>query len=607
MRCHLLHVPSTLFIALLISPVTPHVLPRWGGIKVMHVWRAVPQNWVTMGHPQAETTIDLYLALKSHNEDALTDTLYEISNPRHSKYGEYLSKEQVAELVAPHPETLEIVGLWLEHYGVPSSSISMTLGGNWLAVINVTVSQANKMLGASYELYRHIETNDTVLRTISYSLPEALHDHIKTVVPTTYFGSPEGMKQRIRPTGAVGAQEKAPPDEPLTGLSSRGLAVSGVTPAILRSLYETTTYVPTAAGRNRIGIGGFSGQYPSPQDLKQFMTRYRTDAVDATYTVEQVNGGKYDPSEPGVEGNIDIQYTAALAYPTPLIYYSTPGNLNSEIEKDPYINWIGYLLAQKAIPQTISVSYGGYEYNFPPDYAQRVCFLLAQLGLRGASVIFSSGDWGVGQGDCTFHDSTSNPVELFLPVFPATCPFVTSVGGTQGGRSDWDPEIASSLSSGGFSTYFPRPPYQAHVMPTFFENFGDKYSNYYNAQGRGFPDISAQAATFGMVLRGQFGTMTGTSGSAPTVAAIISLLNDYLISKDEPALGFLNPRLYDELLPGFKDITSGSNPGCGTDGFSAIVGWDPVTGLGTPNFTKLVELTDIRLKNSGASTSNPNS
>jgi tripeptidyl-peptidase-1 len=35
-------------------------------------------------------------------------------------------------------------------------------------------------------------------------------------------------------------------------------------------------------------------------------------------------------------------------------------------------------------------------------------------------------------------------------------------------------------------------------------------------------------------------------------------------------------------------ITSGSNPGCGTNGFSAVAGWDPVTGLGTPIYSKLL-------------------
>ncbi len=61
-----------------------------------------------------------------------------------------------------------------------------------------------------------------------------------------------------------------------------------------------------------------------------------------------------------------------------------------------------------------------------------------------------------------------------------------------------------------------------------------------------------------------------------TVAGIISLLNDFLISEGKPPLGFLNPWLYGDGLAGLNDIISGSNPGCGTDGFSAVAGWDPV-------------------------------
>ena len=61
-----------------------------------------------------------------------------------------------------------------------------------------------------------------------------------------------------------------------------------------------------------------------------------------------------------------------------------------------------------------------------------------------------------------------------------------------------------------------------------------------------------------------------------------------------PPLGFLNPLVYtlDALVPGraWNDITTGNNPGCGTPGFNATKGWDPVTGVGTPNFGKLKEI-----------------
>jgi len=72
-------------------------------------------------------------------------------------------------------------------------------------------------------------------------------------------------------------------------------------------------------------------------------------------------------------------------------------------------------------------------------------------------------------------------------------------------------------------------------------------------------------------------------------------LNDYRISKGKNPLGWLNPWLYGIGRTGFNDITSGSNPGCGTDGFSAIVGWDPVTGLGTPSFARLKAIIDNQL------------
>jgi tripeptidyl-peptidase I len=60
------------------------------------------------------------------------------------------------------------------------------------------------------------------------------------------------------------------------------------------------------------------------------------------------------------------------------------------------------------------------------------------------------------------------------------------------------------------------------------------------------------------------------------VAGLISLLNDYRLSMGKPPLGFLNIWLYGDARLGFNDIKDGSNPGCGTEGFSAVPGWDPV-------------------------------
>ncbi|KAF8259694.1 peptidase S8/S53 domain-containing protein [Lactarius quietus] len=177
------------------------------------------------------------------------------------------------------------------------------------------------------------------------------------------------------------------------------------------------------------------------------------------YTVVPINGGEYDPSTPGSEGNLNIQYTETIAYPTPHVYYIT-GRSTPQID-DQYVNWLKYILELKSILQTISTLYGGYEYFVPPGYAKTICDQFAQLGAHGVSLLFGSGDWGVREELCLVRDSSGNTHVHFLPIFPATCPYVTSVGGTTGGamKEPENPEVVAGLSGGGFSNYFPRPDY----------------------------------------------------------------------------------------------------------------------------------------------------
>jgi len=119
---------------------------------------------------------------------------------------------------------------------------------------------------------------------------------------------------------------------------------------------------------------------------------------------------------------------------------------------------------------------------------------------------------------------------------------------------------------------------------------GDTYAGLFNISGRGYPDVAAQGRGFQVVISGVTHSVGGTSASSPTFAAVISLLNDYRIASGKSALGFLNPFLYSKGVAGLNDVTSGSNPGCSTNGFTAGEGWDPVTGLGTPNFGKLQDI-----------------
>ncbi|KAF5314952.1 hypothetical protein D9619_007616 [Psilocybe cf. subviscida] len=167
--------------------------------------------------------------------------------------------------------------------------------------------------------------------------------------------------------------------------------------------------------------------------------------------------------------------------------------------------------------------------------------------------------------------------------FPSGCPFMTSVGATTGVT-----ETAADFSSGGFSNFFGRPSYQASAVSSYLTALGSTNSGKFNTSGRAFPDVSAQGENVEIVVGGQTGLVAGTSCSSPIFASVISLLNDQLLTAGKSPLGFLNPFLYSSAgVAALNDITTGSNPGCNTNGFPAKTGWDPVTGLGTPNFAKL--------------------
>lgn len=592
MRCHRISVLSVLAAMSLGNLArTLSESHRWDDMRTKHSWEVIPDNWESLGDPPVGTTIDLHIALKPHRENALIDALHNISDPGHSSYGAHLLKEQVAELVAPHPHTLELVNSWLDHHSVPPSSASVTHGGSTLTLAGVSVTQANDLLGASYQLYRHAKTNETIVCTVGYALPAVLHGHVQTVVPATLFASPRTQRQtpRKRFGGAAMGLVKSTSGGLVTVLSSRHDNrddIRVVMPPLLRWLYNTYTYVPAATYQNVLGIVGFRFDYPSPADLAAFMRKYRTDGADAAFTVVEVDGGGYDPSRPNSEANMDIQYALAMAYPTPHVFYST--GLGPSGTQDWFISWLRYILNQPSIPQTISISYGYPEKVCSREYTGYVCNLFAQLGARGVSVLIGSGDDGVGEGDCLAADGSVQ----FTPSFPASCPWVTAVGGT----TSYAPEVAATLSGGGFSNHFLRPNYQQEAVSIFLENFGKQYQGpyqgLYNTSGRGIPDTAAQAVRFLSFTDGIELEWSGTSASAPVVAGIVSLLNDYLLSKGRPPLGFLNPLLYGVGLAGLNDIIVGSNPGCNTVGFPAIPGWDPVTGHGTPDFARLKDMLD---------------
>jgi tripeptidyl-peptidase-1 len=329
------------------------------------------------------------------------------------RYGKHLSKAQVAELVAPHPETLKFVNSWLDHHEIPPSSISITHGGGTLTLKGVPVTKADTLLGAAYRLYRHVRTNDSIVRTVGYALPAVLDEHVLTVAPTTSFVPSPGLWQRPQNVsgfgGAAGEPVKSASGEPPPVLSSRSLPLPDIAVPFLRWLYHTSAYKPSS-NQNKLAVVGFLGDYPSPSDLTAFMRKNRLDGVGATYDVVEVSGGGYDPSKPHIEPNFDIQLAEGMAFPTPVTFYSCG---ISTVTNDQWLPWLASMSETETedLPQTITISYFSDELSNSKAYAVYVCKLFGQLGARGVSVLFASGDDGVGPAPCT----------QFKPKFPPSC------------------------------------------------------------------------------------------------------------------------------------------------------------------------------------------
>ncbi|ETW78237.1 serine protease S53 [Heterobasidion irregulare TC 32-1] len=533
-----------------------------------------PSGYANSGPASPNDTVHLRFALAQSNFQGLEDALYDVSTPSSAQYRRHLSKEEVEKFVAPTAETVLAVDGWLSSNGLTSTKVSPA--GDWISV-SMTVEQANKLLDADFSTFTHLDTGKQAIRTLSYSIPIALQDHMSFVHPTIVFP----MKNIVTPVRIPTVKVNPAAFIDSTSNTVPASCETQVTPACLQAQYGIPT-APATQSSNRLGVSAFFFEYANNSDLQSFLQTYRPDLESSSnYSILSIDGGENSQDEePGFEANLDIQYTVGVATGVPTVFITVGDQTQDDL--NGFLDEINVLLNQTKPPQVLTTSYGFNENQIPIGLATKLCQAYAQLGARGVSVLFSSGDGGVSGGQ---PDTTCT---TFVPVFPGTCPYITSVGGTQG----ISPEIAASLSSGGFSNYFPRPSYQDDAVSAYLKTLGSTNAGLFNATSRGFPDVAAPAENVTIIWEGQSGNVAGTSCASPIFASIVALINDQLIAAGENPLGFLNPLIY-KSPDAFNDITSGNNPGCSSNGFPATTGWDPVTGFGSPDFVALRALAGL--------------
>ena len=415
------------------------------------------------------------------------------------------------------------------------------------------------------------------------------------------------------------------------------------TPACLRALYGIPINEEAVEG-NSFGVAEFTPQAYIPADLDIFFSNFSDKLVGERPNTKYVQGAIVQQQNKSCgfncESNLDLEYAMTLVYPQQVTLYQVGdiiggASFNNFLDAfdatycdgdDPTADAIypdptpgGYKGPKTCgafdAAKVVSISYAYNEHDLMPAYEHRQCNEYLKLGLMGTSFLVSSGDNGVaGNGDQCI--DTSNPLPganatytdgrngRFNPMFPAGCPYITAVGATQvmegtdvvrALATNVQPEetlAKVAFSGGGFSNVFAMPDYQAETVKEWFKKHPPKYGSdrFNNSQrARGFPDISANGANYAFAVNAEWSLTYGTSASAPVLGSILTLINQERLKAGKSSIGFINPTAYAHPEV-FNDVTFGSNGGCGVEGWHAVAGWDPVTGLGTPNYPKMLEL-----------------
>lgn len=158
---------------------------------------------------------------------------------------------------------------WLEDNGIDvSKEVSRNSAGDWIS-LRLPVSIIESMLDAKYHVYQHVHTGKHITRTLSYSLPQILHEHIDLIEPTTVFDNLHEMRATYHLTDKTESDLEVPRKDKeehsfVTGPAGQNISAScntTVTPSCLMQLYRTEGYVPRAAHKgNSIGVTGYLEQ-----------------------------------------------------------------------------------------------------------------------------------------------------------------------------------------------------------------------------------------------------------------------------------------------------------------------------------------------------------
>lgn len=420
----------------------PHVLAR-----TVTSASAVTQAFVAQEAAPLDGSLTYTVALTPGDQAGLDARM--LNTSLHG--GEWLSEAELAKFLRPKDEHVAAVKAHLTTHGVNESDISTSKLGDALRVKS-TIAAANAAWNTTLSTYAHATEGHKIVRASGgYTIPDGiLHEAIQNVHPFTSFPNVRGSHP-VAPARDVAVAD--------SDAKSAKCNASAVTPQCLKHHYGAANFTPKPQkGENDVLVFGFLGQYASQKDLTKFMKKY-SDYPD--YSIDIINAGNStnDPSNPGSEAMLDVCMVGGLAAPlnSQFLSFGAAG-----VENEPFqqaFDWILEKYDDKSRPGVITASYVDDESSYSASDAQYLCHTIQKVSALGTTVLYGSGDNGL-NGVQSFENLKCK--SHFNPTTPGDCPYVLSVGGTQG-----FPEVVVNGSSpegffagAGFSNHFERPSYQ---------------------------------------------------------------------------------------------------------------------------------------------------
>ena len=479
----------------------------------------------------------------------------------------YMSTDQINELLSADPEHLAEITEFLETSGLkvdPHCRRSVVATG--------TIGKFQEAFDTRLSIWRH-ESGNYRGRSGPLSVPLHLRRKISGAFGFDnrrigYSYARRALSPALGRSIAAPRPFKATEIPPIYGFPP-GTDGTGQTIAIL-------------AFNGKIGETGFSagGGFSEKILRDYFANTLHSKLPDISTVVVQGPGNSPnldDPSDASGEIMLDLTMVGATAPGAKIVVYF------SEFTEQGWVNVINRIIQDHG-PTIISCSYGNPETSRSADPQSiwsnaaiihtNQAFQLAAL--KGLTILTASGDNGSSDGERSM---------LAHADFPASSPWVTGCGGTRiiafgekTHESVWNDGPGSS-GGGGVSDLFALPDYQANTNVPPSVNPG-------HVIGRGIPDVAGVGDPVTGIevpqMEGPPQAIGGTSAVAPLWAGLIARVNQATGS----LAGFMNPFLYQHCATGvLNDITAGNN-----GRYRAAKGWDPCTGLGTPNGEKLAKV-----------------